>query len=87
MNFDGFRRFQGRRLGDEECALLMKFPSCTDPQDPTDPFVAIRVRQLLAAVKHCHDSGVVHNDLKFDNIMCLDEDLGRSWGVARCGME
>ena len=39
MNFDGFRHFQGRRLGDEECALLMKFPSCTDPQDPTDPSV------------------------------------------------
>lgn len=36
------------------------------------------VRQLLSAVKHCHDSGLVHNDLKFDNIMCLDEnkDLG-----------
>lgn len=43
------KHLKGRRLGDEECALLMK--------------------QLLAAVKHCHDSGVVHNDLKFDNIM------------------
>lgn len=43
------KHLKGRRLGDEECALLMK--------------------QLLSAVKHCHDSGLVHNDLKFDNIM------------------
>lgn len=43
------KHLKGRRLGDEECAVLMQ--------------------QLLCAVKHCHDTGLVHNDLKFDNIM------------------
>ncbi|CAE7225420.1 CaMKII [Symbiodinium natans] len=27
------------------------------------------MQQLLAALSHCHDSGRIHNDLKFDNIM------------------
>eukprot|EP00434_Breviolum_minutum_P030638 symbB.v1.2.027092.t1/scaffold2753.1/size71542/4 len=43
------KHLKGRRLGDEECAVLMQ--------------------QLLSAVKHCHGTGLVHNDLKFDNIM------------------
>lgn len=32
--------------------------------------MASDLRQLLSAVKHCHGTGLVHNDLKFDNIMC-----------------
>eukprot|EP00913_Durusdinium_trenchii_P024785 g23263.t1 len=30
---------------------------------------AALLQQLLLAVQHCHKSGFVHNDLKFDNIM------------------
>ena len=33
------------------------------------------VAQLLSAIKHCHRHGVVHRDLKLENIVFLSEDV------------
>lgn len=35
----------------------------------SEPFVARIFLQVLQAVAHCHDRGVIHKDLKFENIM------------------
>ena len=43
-------------------------------QHPRPPLRTLR--QLLAALSHCHDSGRIHNDLKFDNIMPPSSGLG-----------
>jgi serine/threonine-protein kinase len=60
--------------------LVMDFhegPTLSDLVDKgaIDPARAIDLaRQILAGVSHAHQSGVVHRDLKPDNIMIVDED-------------
>ena len=43
--------------------------------------LAAVVRQILAGVQHCHAHGVVHRDLKPDNIMI---DTSRGGATSRC---
>ncbi|KNC82284.1 CAMK/CDPK protein kinase [Sphaeroforma arctica JP610] len=40
-----------------------------------EPQVAIIFRQVASAVDHCHRNGVVHADLKLENIFCLSANV------------
>ena len=33
------------------------------------------VKQILLAIKYCHDRGVCHRDLKLENIMIEEEEV------------
>jgi len=53
-----------------DCKRLLKKPYKTLPES----FVSKVVRQVMIAIVYCHSMGVVHRDIKLDNIMMTTSD-------------
>ena len=62
-----FNLFQELCTGGE---LYKKFTSTT----LTEKYIAKIFNQIISAVSYCHEIGIVHRDLKFENILFASED-------------
>jgi len=53
---------------------LMQHFATLNQEDFTEKKVAGIIKQLLSALCHCHSKGVIHRDVKPDNLMFVDAD-------------
>lgn len=81
-------------IHDNMCFLVMDFVDGINLRDEVEthgPLSEVRVRtifdQILSALQHAHESGVIHRDLKPDNIMLVkgENDLVKlvDFGIAK----
>lgn len=84
IDFEMGRKFAIFVLEYVKQTLLQNIVCCNENERYCERTAAKYIRDLALALKKCHEKGVVHMDVKLDNILCTEDNVAKlcDFGVA-----